>query len=80
MKVYVKGLRCPACNGFITEPLSRYSGPIAYVHKVDRRPGCRLIILPDPFGHRHLVRRVPDRVSLESALEVEVRKHRKEAA
>jgi len=56
----------------ISDPFSRTSGPVLFVHRVRY---CRraLIVTPAEHGEAHRVERIPDGVSLEQALEQALR-------
>lgn len=68
--------RCPNCSKPIHEPFSRLSGPVSYVHKLERGPrrGCRLIVIPDARGGDPTIRVVPwiHGTTLEGELEREI--------
>ena len=65
-------LDCTECNQGISEPFSRYSGPVPFVHGHGARR-CRLIVWPDPTGDDHRVWHVPHQLSLEDAIRSAVR-------
>lgn len=58
---------CPQCGGYIKEPFSRISGPVAISHR-HSHPSCRLVVSPDPIGSEHEIVVVGQRESYETVL------------
>lgn len=61
-------LTCPRCGRDISQPFSRASGPIVFVHHL-AKDRCRLIVDPDRQGEQHRITVVPEGVPFEQALE-----------